>query len=144
MNSGQISGFGEFDAISPRVPDVEPFESCHCIVPLARNSRGFQTRKERLNIARCKGRVRLSSSTKILLDSDVQLTGADFEPAAPSGPQGFWLVDFWQSQEFAEECARFPFASLRSGYLHMIDFKFHSSRMLAIRPLFHSRTNTRA
>lgn len=46
-------------------------------------------------VARCKGRVRLSSGPEIVLNSDVQLTSADFKPTASSCLQWFGFFNLF-------------------------------------------------
>ena len=64
---------------------------------------------------------------EIVLDADVDLLGATFEPTAASGTKRLRLLNFSHAQECAIEIAGSGFASFRSSDLHVIEL--HDSKL---------------
>jgi hypothetical protein len=113
--------FGELQPVVPWIAGIKPPDALQDLVPSALDSRFLKHGEQGLNVANRKCGMRLGGSLKRLLDSDMELTRSNFEPAPATRPQGRGFFHFHQSKQGTKKFPRFGLTTFGGRYLHMID-----------------------
>ena len=119
--------FEEFEAVAPGIFCMETADARERDVVGDFGAASQQGMPQFVEVGGNEGGMGFLSGAEILLDADVHLLGAAFEPTAASGTKRLRLLNFSHAEEHAVEFTRSGFASFRSSDLHVIEL--HDSKL---------------
>jgi len=120
--------FEEFEAVAPGIFCVETADLWERGVVGDFDAASEQGVPQFVKVGGNEGGMGFLGGAEIVLDADVELLGAAFEPTATPGAKRFWFFNLRHAEKSAIEIPRSGFAAFRSSDLDVIesrDSKLH-------------------